>query len=716
MRKRKAKIGSFGALKGRDMEFSEGMTVIHGPNESGKTTTMEFIRCCIVPTKNRGKNVYPVRSRSDSGSLEYEEDGEPKEVLYNDKKLSGDVYPMPNGTGDPELYRSVFAMNAGDLDDDGSVSKLKSRFLTVPGGERVPKAMESCEKRWDSVLGKALRSKSSVRELDAEIESIGKEIAAAKATVDRYGELSSRLESLNAETARIRSEFEESSDDRKKRTTFESMAENYRKLSDLEANLTALGTYRKVTEEDKKTLESLNSDVISKKDALDRYTKKYDDCKKGLMGADLRAVDRCHRRIDSVLKDEGVYRDRLRTLSQPKAPAEPRKQTVKKEVRKTNPLVFLGLIVIVAGIAAALVNPILSVIAVAGAAMAVVGFMKPKVEVTYEEVEQTASFTPILDNERQYVEHYESEVSGLMRDLGLISRGVDADLELLREISKRADDLTDLENEESASRLAYSEAQRKLAEFYSLFGGEEGYGICVNKTNAASELAFSIKMVRGTIVSAGLDPDVRTCPVTGEVPDDISGKLNEIGVDVGRIEQEMKSIAGDKGIERLMDERESKRAEMKRLLDEGAVALLASTLAEDACLEVHTSLQPGVSATASRYLSMMTDGRYEIDLNPMEEALSIKGDGSSKPMGQWSSGLRAQTLLSLKLAIAKEMGEGKVPVILDDVLLPFDSERKAGACRALREVSDEMQVILFTCDRETKEICEGIDGITVQSM
>ncbi len=716
MRIRKARIGSFGALKGRNMEFSEGMTVVHGPNESGKTTTMEFIRCCIVPTKNRGKNVYPVRSKSDSGSLVYEENGEQKEVLYNDKKLSGDVYPMPNGTGGPELYRSVFAMNAGDLDDDGSVTKLKSRFLTVPGGEKVPKAMDSCENRWESILGKALRSKSSVNGLDSDIESIDKEISAAKSTVDRYGELSSQMESLNAEAARIKSEYEESSDDRKKRTTFESMAENYRKLADLEANLTALGTFRKVTEEDRQKLESLKSDAVSRKDALDRDTKRYDDCEKGMMGADPGKVTKCYGRIERVLKDEGVYRDKLRTLSQPKAPAEPQKQTVKKEVRKTNPLVFLGLIVIVAGIAAALVNPILSVIAVAGIAMAAFGYMKPKVEFTYEEVEQTASFTPILDNERQYVEHYESEVSGLMRDLSLMSRGVDADLGLLKEVSKRAEDLADLENEESSSRLAYSEAQRRLAEFYSLFGGEEGYAICVNKTNAESELVLSIKMVRGTIASAGLDPDVRTCPVTGEVPDDISEKLREIGVEVGRIEQEMKSIAGNKDIERLMDERESKRAEMKRLLDEGAVALLASTLAEDACTEVHTGLQPGVSATASRYLSMMTDGRYQIDLNPMEEALSIKGDGTSKPMGQWSSGLRTQTLLSLKLAIAKEMGEGKVPVILDDVLLPFDSERKAGACRALREVSEEMQVILFTCDKETKEICEGIDGITVQSM
>ncbi len=716
MRIRKAKIDSFGALKGRTMEFSEGMTVIQGPNESGKTTTMEFIRCCIVPTKNRGKNVYPARSRTDSGSLEYEEDGWTRLVRYENRKLSGDVYPMPNGTGDPDLYRSVFAMNAADLDDAGSVDELKSKFLAVPGGDRVPKAMDSCEKKWDSILGKAARSKSSVNELDSQIEEIDRSISSAKQSVDRYGELSSQLDSLNDDAARIKSEFEETSADRKKRTTFESMAPNYARLSNLEDNLKGLGSFRKVTEEDSQKLESLKSDLASKQAAYQRDSDKYRECEKGLMGADPAKVARCCGRIDRVLKDESVYREKLRSLSQPKAPAEPRTQTVKKEVRKTNPLVFVGLIVIIAGIAGAFVSTYLAAICAVGAVLTIAGAMKPKVEVTYEEVEQKADFAPVADDERQYAERYESEVSGLMSDLGLVSRGIEADLGLLKEISKCADDLTGLENEGIASKAAYSEARSSLAAFYSGFGGEEGYNVCLKKTKAESELVLSIKMVRGTIASAGLDPDVRTCPVTGEVPEDISEKLKDIGLQAGRIEQEMKSIAGNRDIERMMDDRETKRTELKRLLDEGAVALLASSLAEDACLEVHTNLQPGVSATASRYLSMMTDGRYEIDLNPMEEELSIKGDGSSKPMGQWSSGLRAQTLLSLKLAIAKEMGEGKVPVILDDVLLPFDSERKEGACRALREVSGEMQVILFTCDKETKEICEGIGGITVQPM
>ena len=62
---------------------------------------------------------------------------------------------------------------------------------------------------------------------------------------------------------------------------------------------------------------------------------------------------------------------------------------------------------------------------------------------------------------------------------------------------------------------------------------------------------------------------------------------------------------------------------------------------------------------------------------------------------------------------AKELGGGKVPMILDDVLLTFDTSRKEGAVRALAEVSSEMQIILFTCDDQTRDFASAVPGVTV---
>ena len=178
----------------------------------------------------------------------------------------------------------------------------------------------------------------------------------------------------------------------------------------------------------------------------------------------------------------------------------------------------------------------------------------------------------------------------------------------------------------------------------------------------------------------------------------------------------MKAILDTRELERMMDRRAQLESEMHRVLDDGAVGLLASAIADAACDEIYSKVQPGVISTADRYLSMMTDGRYRIDTDPRLKELSVRSGDEVKPIGAWSSGLRAQVLLSVKLAVAKEMGGGEVPVVLDDVLLPFDSERKAGACRALSEMSSEMQILLFTCDRETVDICSSMPGVSLVRM
>lgn len=73
-------------------------------------------------------------------------------------------------------------------------------------------------------------------------------------------------------------------------------------------------------------------------------------------------------------------------------------------------------------------------------------------------------------------------------------------------------------------------------------------------------------------------------------------------------------------------------------------------------------------------------------------------------------------MLSIKLAVAKELGSGEVPVLLDDVLLPFDSERMDGACRALAQVSREMQILLFTCDDRIASKLGGSEDVSIIRM
>ena len=47
MRIDKIKINGFGKIKNKEIEFTDGINVIYGKNESGKSTFLKFIPCML---------------------------------------------------------------------------------------------------------------------------------------------------------------------------------------------------------------------------------------------------------------------------------------------------------------------------------------------------------------------------------------------------------------------------------------------------------------------------------------------------------------------------------------------------------------------------------------------------------------------------------------------------------------------------------------------
>ncbi len=187
----------------------------------------------------------------------------------------------------------------------------------------------------------------------------------------------------------------------------------------------------------------------------------------------------------------------------------------------------------------------------------------------------------------------------------------------------------------------------------------------------------------------------------------ISGK-NEAVVEEN---QKIEDMKGD--IANLEDDIARSENAKGDILRDALVKYMAYVICEEACNNITAAFEPTVVKTADRYLAMMTNGEYRMDLNPLNDDIFITNGKTKKKYSQWSTGLRAQVMLSLKLALAKELSEGQLPVIMDDILLPFDTKRKKGACEALAEVSKEMQLLMFTCDDQTKEFSDKTKNTTV---
>lgn len=719
MRIRSVSIRSFGSLRDRSYGVSEGMTVFHGPNESGKTTVMEFIRTCLVPSNKR--NQYPAREKTDSGTLVYEQDGEERTLRLVQKAVGGDRPRMPTGTDDPSLFRSVFAMTPADLDDEKVVTEggIRSRFLTVPGGDVMPSARAAAEEVWSKSLGKRSNSSSRVIALESESSALDAEISQASALTDSYGQLDRQRSELSVRLSALQEESRSSVAAKTVHDVYVSNTGNYGRLRSLSEEREALGEFVTVTAEDEAEMARLRAESAQRQTALKELQERRSAEEADLMGADRRKVAARSAAIESLPGKLQAYREdsrRLRSLDTG-APRPPRPlPSPAPEKRRIGALFAAGVLLTVLGVIAALfVHPYAIALSVVGLIAAAIGSRRPAEAPRTERSDEYDGADTEAESIRQRMSSFEDEVHGIISDIGAESLGIEDDVAYLTKARDAAVSLSKLDNDIMRARMEQGEANTRFLSFTQRFSGEEGFAANLAKTRRAAEIDRERDVIRSAISEAGLDPDNPDCPV--EYDGDPAGEeIGEVRQRIGAIEERMRAILDTDELERMMDRRALLESEMHSALDEGAVGLLACAIADSACEEIYSQVQPGVIATADRYLSMMTDGRYRIDTDPRSKDLSIRSGDETKGIGAWSSGLRAQVLLSVKLAVAKEMGGGEVPVILDDVLLPFDSERKAGACRALAELSSEMQVLMFTCDAETVEICRSLEGVETVGM
>jgi exonuclease SbcC len=122
---------------------------------------------------------------------------------------------------------------------------------------------------------------------------------------------------------------------------------------------------------------------------------------------------------------------------------------------------------------------------------------------------------------------------------------------------------------------------------------------------------------------------------------------------------------------------------------------------------VHRDIAPVLAAGLRRRLPGVTEGRYtDARVDPADLSVQVLA-----PDGQWrnaerlSHGTTEQVYLLLRMVLAECLvttGE-TCPLILDDVLVQSDRVRKRALLDAIRAVSRERQVILFTQEDEVLE-------------
>lgn len=179
----------------------------------------------------------------------------------------------------------------------------------------------------------------------------------------------------------------------------------------------------------------------------------------------------------------------------------------------------------------------------------------------------------------------------------------------------------------------------------------------------------------------------------------------------GQLGQELKAARDDAGAaERRLDlgiVEEKFRAAAQRW----QVLATCSHLLESVRKRYERQQQPETLREASQYLARLTGGHYPRVWTPLDEDVLYVDDAQGRRLTieQMSRGTREQLFLGLRLALASSFSRRgvKLPLVLDDVLVNFDTERTKAAVDVLLEFAETgHQVFVFTCHEHIARLFE----------
>ena len=187
----------------------------------------------------------------------------------------------------------------------------------------------------------------------------------------------------------------------------------------------------------------------------------------------------------------------------------------------------------------------------------------------------------------------------------------------------------------------------------------------------------------------------------------------------GQIQEAMRTLSQDKALSLALQEEQQLEGELQEALTAWATQVLVSHFMELAQMDYEKDRQPEAMAKASKYLSLMTDGKYTLQLGDSTANVeAVLTSDEVVPTERWSSGMGDQVYLALRLSLASVFAQRveSLPIILDDILLRFDEGRQNAALKLLAHIGQSEQILIFTCQQGTAERSAQLDGVSVYDL
>jgi len=204
--------------------------------------------------------------------------------------------------------------------------------------------------------------------------------------------------------------------------------------------------------------------------------------------------------------------------------------------------------------------------------------------------------------------------------------------------------------------------------------------------------------------------------LTNDIEGRIDPEIGQLSETIGREKNELARMDGSGKAAELADSSQQTLAKIRRLTERYIRVKLATKILREEIERYRAENQDPVLKIASQYFSELTLGsfaglRTDIDDHGQPVLIGVRPEGAWLQVAGMSSGTRDQLYLALRLATLewRIQSSEPMPFIVDDILINFDDQRSKATLKALSDLAEKTQVILFTHHGQIFEAAQSLN-------
>lgn len=661
------KINAYGNIKNKDISLNKGINIIHGANESGKSTLLSYIV----------NSFYGISKTKDGREISDYEKYKP----WEGSEFSGRIKYTLNDNSQYEIFRDftkknpkIYNERLEDITDNFEIDKKdgskffveqtgvdKQTYLSTVVSMQQEVRLEEKEQnlliqKIANLAGTGEDNVSYKKALGKLQDKIRDEIGTNKTTQKPINIIEKEIEEINRKIEEIRPYKD--------------------KKYGIDAEKEELKDQIKELEIERKILQELRENELIENENKKEIQIKENNIKEN--ASKVLTLKNKMTELEDIEKSIGENVSKLQSEIESKKQNQEENKEVKSTSKKSIYLVIAVALIIVAVVFAVIVkNYVLAgiplVLSIVDVIILAITQNKKKKEIQEQKnkqeenrikiTQEIENLTKELQDKEEEKRDLDSQISMIKGQLLLLENNNE---QISAQVNKIKTDLLNTHNQDKNQIITKYKTEIPIEKINSI----------IESNNLHS-----------------LEEQLNTNKI----------KLTGLEIEENTILPQLDNLVN------LEERLEADRQKKTELLQKEEVINLAIENLNKAYEEMKTTITPKFTNNLSEGIKEITNNKYEkVAINDENGMIIENARGEYIEANKLSTGTIDQLYLALRLSMIKDLSKETLPIILDETFAYFDNARLEKIIQYLNEKAKEHQTIIFTCTNREKEILDNL--------